>query len=125
MLTKANAIGYAILALVYERLTDEEVVGLNVEPYLNGRESGFAIHFWAGYRKGRFNRKLAFCEMRGTDCIVVYESDSCGFSMQGNGLSEKIYRESVGFAPAEIWKAVDHIVRRLREVKPVPGDDNG
>lgn len=118
MLTKSNAIGYAVLALIYERLTDEEVRQVNVEPYLNGRESGFAIHFWGGAMKHRHDRKFVFSEMRGTDAIVVYEAKTSDFSMQGNGLSEKIYREgSTSFSQREIWSAVDHIVSRMREEK--------
>lgn len=118
MLTKSNAIGYAVLALIYERLNDSEVRELRVEPYLNGRESGFAVQFWPGAFKNRHDRKFVFSEMRGSDAIVIYEAKSHEFSMQGNGLTEKIYREqSTSFSPDKIWDAVDHIVGRMREEK--------
>lgn len=115
MLTKANAIGYAVLALIYDRLNDSEVRAINVEPYLNGRESGFAIHFWAGAMKNRYDRKFVFSEMRGSDSIVVYEAKTHEFSMQGNGLNNKIYSDCTCFSPDKIWDAVDHIVNRMRE----------
>lgn len=119
MLTKSNAVGYAVLALVMDRLNDEEVREIHVEPYLNGRESGFGIMFsgFFQHKKGLHDRKFAFSEMRGTDAIVVYESDSCGFSMQGNGLNDEIYRSSCSFEGRKIMNAVDHIVERMRETK--------
>lgn len=45
MLTRDNATGYAVLACLASILSDEEWQDLIVEPYLNGRESGFAVTF--------------------------------------------------------------------------------
>lgn len=119
MLTKANAIGYAILSLVVSHLNDEEVREINIEPYLNGRESGFAVHFWGGfqYKKNLYDRKFVFCRERRSDEISVYESNTAGFNMTGNGLTEDIYRNQKGFDHDQILAAVDYIVDRLKEEK--------
>jgi hypothetical protein len=111
MLTKANAIGYAVLALIFNQLTDNEVKELNVEPYLNGRESGFAVHFWT--RNG-IDRKFAFSRNRNSDDIVIYEGKIHDFSMQGNGLTEEIYRNKIILHTDDISRAADYIVDKLK-----------
>lgn len=112
MLTRSNAKGYAILAIIAEELSDEEWGLLHVEPYLNGRESGFAVQFYA--RKGKPDVKLVFSEARGTDSIVIYKGKSYEFSMQGNGLTEEIYRNAFYCGPDEYVKAARMIVAELR-----------
>ncbi len=117
MLTKGNAVGFAVLALVIETLNDEEVRDLNVEPYLNGRENGFAVQFYGGYRgrKGYADRKLVFSEMRGSDAIVIYEAKSYEFNTNGNGLTDDIYyNHRTTFSYNEHLQAARHIAERLR-----------
>lgn len=106
MLTKSNAVGYAVLALVVNELDDSEVREINVEPYLNGRESGFAIHFWSG------KNKLVFSRARNSDYVVVYEGRVNDFSMQGNSLTDEIYRNGRYFENAS--SAANHVVKMLR-----------
>lgn len=121
MLTKSNSIGYAILSLIINQLSDEEVREINVEPYLNGRESGFAIMFHCGFRHANnlHDRKFVFSNSRRSDGISVYESTSWGFSMQGNCLTDEIYRNSISFIEGAVVAARDHILTRMLEHREI------
>ena len=113
MLTKSNAIGYAVLSLVIAELDELEVRDFVVEPYLNGRESGFAVILSGRSRSHRHDRKLVFSELRGSDAIIVYEAASHEFSMQGNGLTDKIYAAGTSFERSQICRCALHIVERM------------
>lgn len=110
MLTRKNAKAYAVLAIIASECSDEEWQNFCIEPYLNGRENGFAIHFWFGEP----NRKFVFSENRSSDSIVVYEGTRSDFNMLGNGLTEEIYRDSRFFGADEYYQAAKHILERLR-----------
>lgn len=118
MLTKSNAVSYAVLALIINGADDEQVRELHIEPYLNGRESGFAVHFWNSFRASRrlFNRKFVFTRCRNSDSIVVYESDDCGFSMQGNTPTEEVYRASKLFNGDDVVRVANYVLMRLTEI---------
>jgi hypothetical protein len=114
MLTKSNALGFAVLSLVVNELSEAEFKEVHIEPYLNGRENGFSTHFYL--RNNRFDRKFVFSEARRSDYIVVYESTSNGFDMLGNGVSDEIYNAGRYFPDAE--QAAEYIVDRMREIDP-------
>lgn len=124
MLTQSNARGYAILALLFDTLNDDELAAMYVEPYLNGRESGFAVGFRGYFRAERklADVKLVFSNERRSDQAVVYKSDSCGFSMQGNGLTDKIYLEG-SRCFNNVLAAAEYVVAELRQSAPVAADD--
>lgn len=90
ILTVRNAKATAILALVYELCGGDEVESdLLIEPYLNGREQGFAVE-----SKARFpSHKVAFSEFRNSDSIVLYFGVHADFNMQGNTPSESVYEK--------------------------------
>lgn len=112
MLTKRNASGYALLALVCERLSDADWLNLDIEPYLNGRECGFGICFW-DYGK-RHARKLVFSECRNSDQFVVYRGGVHDFGMN-NELTDEIYQNKRFFDHDEPHLAADYIVEQLNE----------
>lgn len=118
MLTKSNAVGYAVLAVIVDRLNESEFRNLHIEPYLNGRESGFAVNFFLRRDNDGvelMDRKFAFAEMRGCDAVAVYEGKSHMFNMLGNGLTEAIYRNCRTFNQDQIVSAAQYVVNRLRE----------
>lgn len=88
MITSKNAQATAVLAGLIWSLNDEQRDALVIEPYLNGREDGFAIA----------NRRLkaVFSESRNSDSIVIYLGYSTEFSMQGNCMATAIV--TVGWA---------------------------
>lgn len=88
MLTKSNARGYAVLAALFAKLSDEQVREIYVEPYLNGRECGFAVLCWTDKNR----RKAVFSNHRNADLLNVYRGNQSEFSMQGNSLSEGVYQ---------------------------------
>ena len=91
MLTRKNAKAWAVLAIIFDNTDDEMLARLNVEPYLNGRESGFAV--WNTVA----NRKVAFAEDRNNDDIVLYVRTAADFSPQGNVPSEKAFKAAWHF----------------------------
>ncbi len=105
MLNRKNALGFAVLALIYSKLDEGFLQKLSIEPYLNGRESGFAIYNF------RTDKKLVFSEYRKSDEVVVYEGRSLDFSMQGNVPSESTYDKAQFFS--EVEKAAVHIVNKI------------
>ena len=109
MLTKQNSVGFAVLALVFSKLEEDEIRNLLVEPYLNGRESGFAIQF------PERNCKLAFSEDRNSDSIIVYNGLNHEFSMQGNVPSDSVWKNSKHYAGDAIYLAADLVVEQLRK----------
>lgn len=111
MLTRSNAKAYAVLAVICAEMTDDQWRNSYVEPYLNGRENGFAIQF---VNAGNNRKKLVFSEVRNSDQITVYEGSTHDFSMQGNGLTEKIYANAKEFGEDQYTEAVIHIIERLQ-----------
>ena len=104
MLTKSNALAFAVLAFLYNELDDDEVRNLFIEPYLNGRENGFSVNFIIlGDRY--FDRKLIFSKCRGTDGIVVYEGMARDFTIN-NGLTPELYNGKVYFDPGDFTDCV-------------------
>lgn len=108
MLTRKNAKASAVLAILCDMYEESAWNKLNVEPYLNGRESGFAVHDFY-----QASKKVAFSENRNSDNIVVYYGTSSDFSMQGNTPSEKSYRNAKFFSYDEYHKAAKWIYEFL------------
>ena len=106
MLTKKNAKAYAVLAIAIDRMNDEWK-NLFIEPYLNGREDGFAISTFAG-------NKVAFSENRNSDSIVVYCGKTYDFGMQGNMPYGEIYKNARYFAYNEYYEAAEWIINFLQ-----------
>lgn len=112
-----------MLALVIEHLNEIDARNLVVEPYLNGRENGFAVYFYLRKREidgmdhRTCDRKLAFSGQRGTDSYVVYEGQTHEFQMIGNGLTDKIYRSAKPFDYDQADAAAVYIVERLTQLK--------
>ena len=73
----------SVLALVNWMSGDSEY--LFAEPYLNGRERGWAI--------SSMGKTAVFSEFRNSDEIVVYRGKSVDFEMAGNVPSDKVYKE--------------------------------
>lgn len=87
MLQPKNAKAYAVFAIFVDLLTSttKTLRDFVVEPYLNGREQGFAIWSIAT------NRKVAFSENRNSDHIVLYKGTGSSFSMGGNVPDDTTY----------------------------------
>jgi hypothetical protein len=98
-----------VLAILIDN-TDDEV--LDIEPYMNGRESGFAV--W----NSDANRKIAFAEDRHNDTIALYVGTASDFSPQGNVPSEKAYKAARHFKHDEYleaaMEAAKHLMRKAR-----------
>lgn len=94
MLTQKNVKAYAVLAIVMDRMGDdfEEVT---IEPYLNGRESGFALWRYSSFEPTKVN-KAVFSEFR-SGGLVVYTGRAVDFDMAGNMPSEQTYRRKTIF----------------------------
>ena len=107
MLTKENAKAYAILAILVDMLDEDD--DLRVEPYLNGRENGFAVKLRSG------NEKVVFSQHRRSDDIVVYSDKYHRFSMQGNSPTDEIYYNRQTFSPNDYYRAAEFVVQRLRK----------
>lgn len=108
MLTSKNAKAWAVLAIVYDQLSGEGEKDIAIEPYLNGRESGFSITRYRGSAP-----KVAFSENRNSDQIVVYTGQSSNFSMQGNVPSDHIYKEAQYFEPNDYVGAARTVLEYL------------
>ena len=110
MLNQKNAKAYAVLAIVMDKMSDdfEEVT---VEPYLNGRESGFAIWRYSSFESTKVN-KVAFSEYRNGG-LVVYKGDLADFSMQGNTPSDRAYGEAPLYGEYDYIQAADFIIKHL------------
>lgn len=102
MLFVRNAKAYAVLSIIYDLIGDE-ISKFTVEPYLNGREEGFAIS------DKTYHKKVAFSENRNSDSIVVYFGEPFNFSLQGNVPDEKIYKKSQMFDYNQYLKAAEFI----------------
>lgn len=76
MLTKSNALGFAVLTMLC-RLRNEGLSGLLVEGYVNCREQGFSVAIPGG-------RQCVFSEDRGSVAIVVFKGRTLDFSFGGN-----------------------------------------
>jgi hypothetical protein len=111
MLTQKNAKAYAVLAIVMDKMGDD-FVEVVVEPYLNGRESGFAVYRLSSFGSGKWN-KAVFSEERNTDNIVVYTGDLQDFSIQGNTPTEDAWHKSTAFIAYDYVKAADFIIAHL------------
>ena len=109
MLTKSNAAATAILAIVYLELSETEIFGLCVEPYLNGRENGFAVNFYGK------SAKAVFSTERRTDNAVVYLGKTTNFNFGGNVPDEQTYKEGMSFNYKELHRAADFVCRHLRK----------
>jgi len=107
-----NSKGYAILAIIANQLTDEEWSNLMVEPFLNGRESGFSVRFYN--HQGCQDVKLLFCESRHSDNIVIYKGKPYQFH-PCNAISDEIARNSFDCAGGEYEKAARMIISELRQ----------
>lgn len=105
MLTRKNAKAYAVLCIIFDMTSEELWRECIVEPYLNGRENGFAVSFR--------DEKVVFSENRNSDNIVVYTGKSYEFSMQGNGLTEEIYRNSKFFNYDRYLEAAEFCLKFL------------
>ena len=60
---------------------------MSIEPYLNGRESGFSVKFTLT----SIDVKLVFAEYRKSDNIVVYMAPAYQFG-SNNTISDEIYQ---------------------------------
>lgn len=88
MLTKSNATAYCVLSWIYRICNEDRLTKFYIEPYLNGREDGFAIVNYAA------NKKVAFSEGRNHDSVVIYSGDTCGFAFGGNVPTEEVYKKA-------------------------------
>ena len=107
MLTKKNAKAWAILSILCDILHEKQWEELLIEPYLNGRESGFSIK--------SFDKQVVFSENRNSDHIVIYFGQSKDFNMQGNIPNEKIYRNKRLFQHYQYLEAANYIEDLLFE----------
>ena len=112
MLTKSNASAYAVLAIVADLMTEDEWKNTHVDPYLNGRENGFAVYgFWGD----KTTRKFVFSEFRRSDEIVVYEGGPHDFQLNGNSLTDEIYANGRHFNNGHYCAAATYIVEKMRK----------
>lgn len=106
MFMDKNIQAVGVLAAV-KYLTDKE---LYLEPYLNGRECGFAIRITNNIGS---DKKIVFSETRRSDKIVVYVGRSTDFSMEGNSPSDEVYKNARYFPCLEFAKAAEFIVEQM------------
>lgn len=117
MLTKSNAKAYAVLSIIMDNLSDEEISNLSIDSYANGREHGFALQFYL--RAGLQDVKCVFSENRNSDSIVVYTDESWKFSMQGNTPSDEAYNARRFFEYNAYDAAAQYVLTQLRTPKTV------
>lgn len=107
MLTSKTAKAYAILAIIIDKFSAERFPEIDVEPYLNGRENGFAIKRWHN------TRQAVFSESRNSNEIVLFTGRTTDFSMQGNTPNEEGNWTRVYFEPDAYVKAADAVIAFL------------
>lgn len=116
MLTQKNAKAYAVLAIVYHMLNDDEFEKLTFEPYVNGREIGFSIKNLRNTPPPHARLRqiqAVFSENRNSDQIVVYTGDTIAFSMQGNVPCEETYENARYFAADAYLEAATYVYEYL------------
>ena len=108
MITRKTAKAYAVLAIVLDRISEEQQSQLLIEPYLNGRENGFSLH-----RLFTGEKMVAFSENRNSDSIVLYTGDRTDFSMQGNVGNDATWKRRRMFGCYNYVKAAVAIISFL------------
>lgn len=107
MLQRKNARATAVLAIVMAETEERKFNSWSVEPYLNGRESGYAIADW------HRDYKAVFSEFRRSDSIVVYLGKTTDFSMQGNSPNDEVYKDMNLYGPDGYVQAARAIIAHL------------
>lgn len=103
MLLGKQSLGTAVLALLYHKRLGEQPNSYIIEPYVNGRETGWSVKSWASVGC----RMVVFSENRSSDQIVLYCGRSADFSMQGNVPSDRVWREARYFDVSDVWQCVE------------------
>ncbi len=106
-MTRKNAKATAILAIVFEMVDEDVWAKMIVEPYLNGRENGYALHPFLG------KVKVVFSENRNSDNIVVYVGGINSFTMGGNVPDDDAYKERWMTDPDDYFGAAKYIYSKL------------
>lgn len=101
--SRSQMVSDIVLALIEVSMNRDKT--LRLEPYLNGREKGWALFGDVGD-----DRKVAFAESRNSDQLVVYTGNTLDFSMQGNTPSEEAYGRRTFFGCDQHAQAADFIM---------------
>lgn len=106
MLSRKTAQAYGVLATLFAKLGDDYMVKkVSVEPYINGRESGFSIRVFGS------ELQAVFSENRNSDNIVLYLDIWQNFN-NGNVPSDVAYHKSSHyFKPYDYAGVVDYIIK--------------
>ena len=108
ILNKLDAKSQAVLCIIAD-LDHDFLRKCYVEPYLNGREQGFAITSLLN------QKKVVWSENRNSDDFVVYADKSYAFSMQGNTPTEEIWEKRKYFAYDEYLAVAKYVLEELRK----------
>lgn len=101
---KATLLADSVLALIEWIAPDG--VSLFAEPYVNGRERGWAVSFEG--------KTAVFSEFRNSDEIVIYTGKRMEFEMAGNVPSERAYKQKKFFSCTEPYQAAEFILEYLK-----------
>jgi len=105
MIRHSMHIADAVLSLI-EYLWETDTFAIDVLPYQNGREHGWAIL--------ATSNMVAFSEDRNSDNIVIYYGKMRDFDPQGYTPDDATYRNRAFYPLQDIYGAAQYIVSILR-----------